>query len=171
MPAALARCAFSHTSNGFPLQCLRPTPDWETATTPSTRCNGACQLKSCGAPSCRRRLLLCTHCAPKKRNISRAQIVFYTLTVILVASFILCAFVGHSFKTGSFPWVRDRQADHMGARTLLLSWADCAAQPATLVVCTALLPSPLLPCCVRRSCSCGPSRCSRWRSASSSRRV
>lgn len=34
------------------------------------------------------------------------QVVFYTLTVILVASFVLCVFVGHNFKTNSFPWVR-----------------------------------------------------------------
>ncbi|PRW21106.1 flagellar associated membrane [Chlorella sorokiniana] len=38
-------------------------------------------------------------------NYTFYQVVFYTLTVILVASFVLCAFVGHSFKTGSFPWL------------------------------------------------------------------
>lgn len=37
---------------------------------------------------------------------SLPQIVFYALTVILVAAFVLCVFVGHNFKTGTFPWVR-----------------------------------------------------------------
>lgn len=35
------------------------------------------------------------------------QVVFYSLTVILVASFMLCAFVGHSFRSGNFPWISE----------------------------------------------------------------
>ncbi|KAI7846027.1 hypothetical protein COHA_000564 [Chlorella ohadii] len=38
-------------------------------------------------------------------NYTFYQVVFYTLTVILVASFVLCVFVGHNFKTNSFPWL------------------------------------------------------------------
>ena len=73
-----------------------------------------------------------------------AQVAFYSLTVILVASFVLCAFVGHNFKTGTFPWVR-QSGGWARRRRPCGRWP--ADQPA--------------PCCspVTPACSCGPSRC------------
>lgn len=88
------------------------------------------------------------------------QAVFYTLTVILVASFVLCAFVGHSFKTGSFPWVRQGldggQTGCLGSREVPRPMSCCCVSPS---------------CACLPACSCGPSRCSRWPSPSSLRWV